>query len=342
LQSAPFADVDVSSASSTANEETSMTIEHASMRAVEKPWGRTDLRPWSEADATHGRVGEIWYERADPAADEPSLLLKLLFTSEPLSVQVHPGDAFAHSIGEPRGKSEAWYVMSAEPGGRIALGLDRRLTSEQLHEAIADGSIAKRIAWRQVACGDVVDVPAGSIHAIGAGLVIAEIQQRSDTTFRLFDYGRSRPLHVEQAVAVADAGMAPTGPLPKALGPGRTLLVASPHFVLEKIDALPGSKWSVRAPHETWLLLLHGHARIGLLDAFPGEAVFLEDEETTVQVGAVGMQALIAYKASRPDMMMLRPLSVSDFHPAEVASPPVAAFSAMSRLLSRSALKVRT
>ena len=146
-----------------------MTLELASRRAVEKPWGRTDLRPWSEAGGANCKIGEIWYERTDPAAHEPSLLLKLLFTLEPLSVQVHPGDAFARLIGEARGKSEAWYVLSAEPDARIALGLDRRLTSEQLREAIADGSIAKRIAWRKVACGDVVDVPSGSIHAIGAG-----------------------------------------------------------------------------------------------------------------------------------------------------------------------------
>src|SRR5271170_3197913 len=197
-----------------------MTIELALTRAVEKPWGRTDLRPWSDACRANGKIGEIWYERKDPGAHEPSLLLKLLFSRGPLSVQVHPGDAFARLIGEARGKSEAWYVLSAEPDARIALGLDRRLTSEQLREAIADGSIAKRIAWRQVASGDVVDVPSGSIHAIGAGLVIAEIQQRSDTTFRLFDYGRSRPLHVEQAVAVADAGLAPADPLPRVLGPG--------------------------------------------------------------------------------------------------------------------------
>ncbi len=162
----------------------------------------------------NSKIGEIGTSGPTSAAHEPSLLLKLIFTNEPLSVQVHPGDAFAQSIGEARGKSEAWYVLSAEPGTRIALGLDRRLTSEQLREAIADGSIAKRIAWRQVACGDVVDVPAGSIHAIGAGLVIAEIQQRSDTTFRLFDYGRSRALHVEQAVAVADTGLALAGPPP--------------------------------------------------------------------------------------------------------------------------------
>jgi mannose-6-phosphate isomerase len=319
-----------------------VTIELASTRAVEKPWGRTDLRPWSDAGRANGKIGEIWYERGDPAADEPSLLLKLLFTCEPLSVQVHPGDAFARSMGEARGKSEAWYVLSAEPGGRIALGLDRRLTSEKLREAIADGSIAKRIAWREVACGDVVDVPAGSIHAIGAGLVIAEIQQRSDTTFRLFDYGRSRALHVEQAVAVADAGQAPAGSLPEALEPGRTLLVTSPHFVLEKIDALPRSRWTVWAQHETWLLVLSGHARIGLLNVGPGEAVFLEDEETTLQAGALGMQALIAYEASRPDMMMLRQFSGSESHIVGVASPPVAALSAISQLPYRLPLEVRT
>ncbi len=283
-----------------------MTIEHAAIRTVEKPWGRTDLRPWSEAAVTQGRVGEIWYERAEPAAHEPTLLLKLLFTQEPLSIQVHPGDAFALSIGEVRGKSEAWYVMSAESGGRIALGLDRRLTPQQLREAIADGSIAERVAWRHVSRGDVVDVPAGSIHAIGAGLVIAEIQQRSDTTYRLFDYGRSRALHVERAVAVADASPPPAGPVPRVLGPGRTLLVVSSHFILEKIDAAPRSEWSVRARHESWLLVLSGHARIGLMNAFAGEAVFLERETTTLRAGAAGMQALVAYGARKPDLAMLR------------------------------------
>jgi mannose-6-phosphate isomerase len=298
-----------------------MTIELASERAVEKPWGRTDIRPWSEAGSANCKIGEIWYERGDPLADQPSLLLKLLFTREPLSVQVHPGDAFARSIGEAQGKSEAWYVVSADAGARVALGLDRRLTSEQLREAIADGSIAERVAWRDVACGDVVDVPAGSIHAIGAGLVIAEIQQRSDTTFRLFDHGRSRELHIEQAVAVADAGPAPVGPVLKTLGPGRTLLVTSSHFILEKIDVLPNSRWMVRAQHETWMLLLNGHARIGWLNAYPGEAVFLKDETTALHAGADGMQALIAYQAQQPDMAMLRALRGGQPHIPEAVAP---------------------
>jgi mannose-6-phosphate isomerase len=317
-----------------------MTIEHATMRAVEKPWGRTDLRPWSDAE-THGRIGEIWYDRADFAAREPSLLLKLLFTREPLSVQVHPGDAFARSIGEVRGKSEAWYVMSAEPGGRVALGLDRPLTSGQLRDAIVDGSITERIAWRDVSRGDVVDVPAGSIHAIGAGLVIAEIQQRSDTTFRLFDYGRSRALHVEQAVAVANAGVAPAGPLPRALGPGRTLLVTSPYFILEKIDAPPRSKWTIGAQHETWLLVLKGHARIGLMNTFVGEAVFLEKEVTTLKAGAAGVQALVAYKGREPDMLMLRLVRGSQSRIAGDASAPATLLSTVSKRPRPTAPEVR-
>jgi len=319
-----------------------MTIEHASIRTVEKPWGRTDLRPWSEIAVTQGRIGEIWYERTDPTGYEPTLLLKLLFTQEPLSIQVHPGDAFAHSIGEVRGKSEAWYVMSAEFGSRIALGLDRRLTSQQLREAIADGSIAGRIAWRDVSRGDVVDVPAGSIHAIGAGLVIAEIQQRSDTTYRLFDYGRSRALHIEQAVAVADAGPAPASHVPEALGPGRTLLVISSHFILEKIDAPPRSKWSVRAQHETWLLVLNGHARIGLMNAFAGEAVFLEREATTLRAGADGMQALVAYGARKPDMNMLRLVGGTQPRMAEAALEPATAVSTVSQRPHPKATEVRT
>ena len=98
--------------------------------------------------------------------------------------------------GWHRGKTEAWYILSAAPGAKIALGLKKRLAPRQLREAVDDGSIAGLVAWRTVLPGDVVSVPAGTIHAIGAGLVIAEIQQRSDATFRMFDFGRKRELHV--------------------------------------------------------------------------------------------------------------------------------------------------
>ena len=111
-------------------------------------------------------------------------------------------------MGLPNGKTEAWYVLSAAPGAKVAVGLDRRLTQQQLRQAVDDGSISDRVVWRTVFPDDAISVPAGTIHAIGAGLVIAEIQQRSDATFRLFDHGRQRELHIERAIAVADAGPA--------------------------------------------------------------------------------------------------------------------------------------
>lgn len=321
-----------------------MTIEHAATRTVEKPWGRADLQPWSEAVAQgpDGRIGEIWFERADAGSPAPGLLLKLLFTQERLSLQVHPDDDFARSSGDPRGKSEAWYVLSAERGGCVALGLDRRISTEDLKAAIADGSIADRASWRGVRRGDVIDVPAGAIHAIGAGLVIAEIQQRSDTTFRLFDYGRGRDLHVEQAVAVADAGPAPAVPVARSLGPGRTLLLATPNFVLEKIQLPPRALWSVGAVAETWLLVLHGHARVARTNAFAGEAIFLEGERTVMRAGASGCTALVAYAASSPDEGLFHPAPHSTPRRTETAPTPASVLPAAPKRSLFSKPEVRT
>src|SRR5450755_1886108 len=124
-----------------------MTIEQAHAHSLPKPWGVLDLRPWSNAGDAANTIGEVWYERTDSTAVPPSLLLKLLLTSQPLSIQVHPDDAYAQSIGLPNGKTEAWYVLSAVPGAKVALGLKRRLTPQQLRQAIADGSISELIVW---------------------------------------------------------------------------------------------------------------------------------------------------------------------------------------------------
>ena len=185
-----------------------MAIEHAWVQVARKPWGVADLHPWSSMEASGDPVGEMWFQRVDRNAPAPALLLKLLFTSEPLSIQVHPDDKFARSMGLPNGKTEAWYILSAVPDARVAIGLKQRLTPQELRASIRDGSIASLTQWRSVAKGDIIFVPAGTIHAIGAGIVLAEIQQRSDTTFRLFDYGRQRELHEGNAVAVSEAGPA--------------------------------------------------------------------------------------------------------------------------------------
>ena len=235
-----------------------MAIEHASVQVARKPWGVADLRPWSGIDGSGDAVGELWFQRLDKNAPDPGLLLKLLFTSEPLSIQVHPDDAFARSVGLSNGKTEAWYILSATPDARVALGLKRRLTSPELRAAIKDGSIAALAQWRSVAKGDIIFVPAGTIHAIGAGIVLAEIQQHSDATFRLFDYGRQRQLHEDSAVAVADAGPVQAQAVPRRLTAARTALIASPHFVLERIDLPANSNWSLDAKRETWILVIEG------------------------------------------------------------------------------------
>jgi mannose-6-phosphate isomerase len=283
-----------------------MAIEHASVQAVGKPWGVADLHPWSGIDGSGDTIGELWFQRADRDAPIPALLLKLLFTSEPLSIQVHPGDAFARSIGLPNGKTEAWYILSATPDARIAAGLKRRLTAQELHAAIQDGSIAGLIQWRPVSKGDVISIPSGTIHAIGAGIVLAEIQQRSDATFRLYDYGRQRELHENNAVAVSDAGPVQTQSDPRRLTAERTALITSSHFVLERFDLPANSSWALNADRETWILVIDGRARIGPNNVAVGDVVFVEADRAGIKIGPDGMSALIAYPGPDTAMSLLQ------------------------------------
>jgi mannose-6-phosphate isomerase len=282
-----------------------MSVEQTRVRLVPKPWGRTDLRPWNVHHDAGTAIGEVWFERADTQAPCPALLLKLIFTSAPLSIQVHPDDAFAHSIGLAHGKCEAWYVLSASAGAQIAVGLKHRLTPAQLRASIGDGSIAEQVQWRVVRGGDAALVLPGTIHAIGAGLVLVEIQQRSDTTFRLFDYGRGREIHVDAAIAAANAGRAEWQPPLRKLTPARTLLAASPHFVLERLELPPESVWKLNATVETWLFILTGRAWAGAIDLQAGSAVFLEADGTGVDVGSDGLEILVAYSGavSAPDLL---------------------------------------
>ena len=209
---------------------TSMTLELTSERAVRKPWGKSDLRPWSKLGGDGAPIGELWFQRVDSAAPEPALLLKLLFTDQALSIQVHPDDAFARTMGLPHGKTEAWYVLSADPGAEVSLGLNHPVTPPQLHAAIVDGTIIDLTHRQVVHAGEAIVVSAGTIHAIGAGLVIAEIQQRSNATFRLFDHGRDRELHPDAAVGAAVAGPAPAQAASERLSAARLVVATSPVF----------------------------------------------------------------------------------------------------------------
>jgi mannose-6-phosphate isomerase len=282
-----------------------MTIEHAIAHSLSKPWGVLDSRPWSIAGCDQNTIGEIWYERSDAAAAAPALLLKLLLTNQPLSIQVHPGDAYARSIGLPNGKTEAWYVLSAAPDAKVAMGLKRRLTAREMRQAADDGSISDLVVWQKVCAGETVFVPAGTIHAIGAGLVIAEIQQRSDATFRLFDHGRGRELHIDNAVAVADAGPAGIQVAPSRLGPGRVLLASNALFTFEKMDLAPKSTWCLEAKQETWALIIGGGARASSFDVAMGDAIFAQSDRVNIRAGLAGLSGLLAY-AGRFDPEVLR------------------------------------
>jgi mannose-6-phosphate isomerase len=304
-----------------------VTIEHARASALPKPWGIFDLRPWNSARHDGGAIGEIWYERSGREAAKSSLLLKILFTNQPLSIQVHPDDAFAHSIGLPRGKTEAWYVLRAAPEAKVALGLNQRLTSKQLRAAVDDGSISKLVVWQAVSCGDAIFVPAGTIHAIGAGLVIAEIQQRSDATFRLFDHGRQRALHVENAVAAADAGPAHVQGHPNQLTDERTLLISSPYFVLERIELPPDSTWRLDGERETWFLVLGGDARANSFDMSTGDALFMQSDSVRLHAGPTGLVGLVAYTGEDPVPILLRrarqPAATHRRPPQPTRAPPL-------------------
>src|SRR6478735_5167280 len=300
-----------------------MSIERASVRAMHKPWGVSDLQPWSGVDGTGDAVGELWFERADSNAPTPALLLKLLFTSAPLSIQVHPDDTFARAMGMPNGKSEAWYIIAAKPDAQIGIGLTHRATPQELRASIRNGSIVELVQWRPVAKGDVIFIPAGTIHALGAGIVLAEIQQRSDTTFRLFDYGRQRELHEDDGIAVAHPWPLRMPDHPEPLTTNRTILVASKHFVLERVELPPGSSWALLAEPETWILVLDGHAAIGLTAASIGRAIFIAGGRTSIEVGNNGLSALIAYPASRPIDSLLQRLGEQCGKPVNPATPSV-------------------
>ncbi len=271
-----------------------MAFERARAHAVAKPWGVSDLRPFSNEICGEDTIGEIWYEREDVDEVNSALLLKLLFTSEPLSIQVHPDDVYALSIGQRNGKTEAWYILSAAPGARIALGLKEYLSPQHLRASIDDGSISNLVKWQAVFAGDSFLIPAGTIHAIGAGLVVAEIQQRSDATFRLFDYGSGRDLHAAHAVAVAITDAVVFKFEQKNLTPERTSVASCSYFSMERFDLPPNSSWRLKADGETWMLGVSGEALAGLVSIAPGEAAFVKSASLDFRVGPEGLVAIVA------------------------------------------------
>lgn len=260
-----------------------MTIRQLHGHAVEKVWGQRAI------PAIHGDfagsdepIGEIWF--ADDAA--PDLLVKTLFTSEKLSIQVHPDDAQARASGYPCGKEEAWYVLSAEPGATIGAGFARELSDEELRAAALDGSIEELMVWHPVQPGDFFYVPAGTVHAIGAGLSVLEIQQNVDLTYRLYDYGRPRPLQLDESIAAAVAAPFLRHPV-RALGPSHEELIAAPKFTIERLGGPCDHEIAACAQVPVWLMPIAPGCAADGQDLAPG-TVWLADAPVAIRVEADG------------------------------------------------------
>ena len=256
---------------------------------VEKPWGRTALPPPFEAEDGR-RIGEIWF--AGPVGRDLPLLVKYIFTREKLSVQVHPDDEQARARGLARGKTECWYILDAEPDARLGLGLREPLGPEALRAAALDGSIEQLMDWKPARPRDFFFVPAGTVHAIGGGLSLIEVQQNSDVTYRLYDYGRPRELHLEDGVAVSDGGPYAMRFADHVEG-GTRRLVEGPHFTLLHLDT--GSEAGALCERQRWVVPLRGRARSGGESAGAGECLLLEpraelelDEGAAVLLAAPG------------------------------------------------------
>jgi mannose-6-phosphate isomerase len=228
---------------------------------AERIWGARDLRPIYTRVVGDNPIGEAWLtgEQCKVASgplrgrtlgdlskeygaaltgtkskpiDRFPLLVKFLFPHEKLSVQVHPDDVRAHEIGQPWGKTECWYVASAERGAKVGVGLRPGTSKQQLERAIHEKSAEHLLNWVPVEAGDMIYVDAGTVHAIGPGAILIETQQNSDTTYRLYDYGRPRELHVEHGLA-ATKETTHAGKVKVERNGIRTLLVTSPSFVVE-------------------------------------------------------------------------------------------------------------
>lgn len=237
-----------------------------------RPWGTTDLSPIYPNHKFNEKIGEAWLSGDDckvangplagktlaqlsgqyqgelvgDAARDPKrfpLLLKFLFPHEKLSVQVHPDDEQAVRVGQPWGKTECWYVAHAKPGSQIALGLKPGVTTKELEEAIHQNRAEELLNWINVYAGDMIYVAGGTVHTLGPGSVIVETQQQSDTTYRLYDYGRPRELHLKDGMAAVKERVQSgkvVRPAPSQVNGGRNRrepLIAAPYFVVDMFEA---------------------------------------------------------------------------------------------------------
>ncbi|MGC2639618.1 MAG: type I phosphomannose isomerase catalytic subunit [Acidobacteriaceae bacterium] len=278
-----------------------------------RPWGFHDLAPWYDFKTDGEPIGEVWLTGEMCVADtgplagmslaeitrqhrstllgpalagqEFPLLVKLLFPKEKLSVQVHPDDALAQRYGEPRGKTECWYALDAKPGAAVALGIRPGVTLEEVKQGVADHSLESLLNMIPVEKSDMLFVDAGTVHAMGPGVVILEIQQTSDLTYRMYDYGRPRELHLEKSFAAMRLVTRAGKVAPRNVD-GHSVLIDEKYFRLERWQVRIGTGTSLVAPLQTVQMLFVAEGRIRISGiSFEGqgfEPFFVERNQLAV------------------------------------------------------------
>lgn len=292
-----------------------------------RPWGTLDLSVIYPNHKFNERIGEAWLtgdnclvangplakraladlsrefgsELVGTAARDPlhfPLLMKFLFPEEKLSVQVHPDDEAAQSFGEPWGKTECWYVVHAKPGSQVALGLKPGVTHAQFEQAIHENRAEELLNWLNVYQGEMIYVAGGTVHTLGPGIVMVETQQQSDTTYRLYDYGRPRPLHLERGL-LSVKERTPSGkvirPAPAAVNGGksrRSRMVAAPYFVVDLFELKEEQQFTTvessdSDTQKTSVQILTAIEGCGIVEALGSEPVTLAKGDAVVVPAAV-------------------------------------------------------
>ncbi len=278
---------------------------------VERIWGRRDRGLWVDAAPMAGgtAIGEAWLSdinceietggtlgdhlaRCHADRTGPPLLAKLLFTSAPLSVQVHPTDTAARASGRfASGKDEAWHILEATPDAKVWIGFQEPVTASVLRAASADGTVLSLMHRHAARVGETFLIPAGTVHAIGAGLVLLEVQDPIDVTYRLYDYGRARPLQVEDALSVADLGRSRVviGAATKAV---RQTLTVGPRFVLERLAVAGGVTLAPNGSREHILVALADDATLDGRALVQGTAAFVPASGDTAWITGTAIALL--------------------------------------------------
>lgn len=264
-------------------------------RFAERVWGRTSLAPWYPAAELTEPIGEAWltgpesliaggeHEGRTLAQVIPGfpLLVKLLFPDDKLSVQVHPDDEQARALGLDRGKTECWYVLDAEPGAKVACGLRAGTSVEDVRAAIEAGTLEDRLEWLPATPGDMIFVDAGTVHAIGPGMTLLEVQQTCDVTYRLYDYGRPRELHLEQGLAVVKTETRAGKVHPHAKD-GFIRLIETEYFIVDLFELAPGQASEMEMDGTGCITGLRGSGAVNETRFSVGSAVVIPDGSVTM------------------------------------------------------------